>query len=243
MEKRIIRELAQIEKERENLSKSGIYFHYDEANIRKLQVMIIGKEKKDSECAELYSPYAGGFFVFDIDLPSEYPMDPPQIKFHPQQSLFRLHPNYYQCGKVCLSSINTWGGKDWAPSVSLIALSRVLEERLNERARCFEPALEKSTNAELIAYNTMVEYAVHKVCLVDIVRNKKPPVAFQAFTDVIRKHFFDHYESEYKPRVEALIAKPIPAPTFNPSSYGGYIHNINYVAIGTALAAAYAAGL
>lgn len=242
-----MKELKDIEEERDSLAERGIYFHYDEANIRKLKVMIIGKEKKDSECADLYSPYAGGFFVFDIDLPSDYPMEPPKLKFHPVQSFYRLHPNYYQCGKVCLSMINTWAGNDWTPCMTLISLSRVLEERLNERARCFEPSLENSSIKALKAYNTAVEYAVHKVCIIDILRNKKPPVAFEAFTDIIRKYFFDRYETEYKPRVEALIAKTGTASSSASftavSGYGGNIANINYHEVKSKLAEIFAAGL
>jgi ubiquitin-conjugating enzyme E2 O len=52
-------------------------------------------------------------------LPAEYPAKPPQINYHSYG--YRLHPNLYAEGKVCLSLLGTWSGKSaqkWNPKES-----------------------------------------------------------------------------------------------------------------------------
>lgn len=105
--------------------------------------------KQDINDVELKSPYTGGFFLFMLTIPDEFPLSPPKVVFHPQQNLVRLHPNYYENGKVCLSVINSWGAEDWTPSMSLLSIVNVLEERLNELSLQFEPGHEFASHAIL----------------------------------------------------------------------------------------------
>lgn len=97
------------------------------------------------------TPYHDGLFFFDVFFPSSYPSTPPvcflifQFKktltknYPPFDSTFhhllsivlqhvhyhsgglRINPNLYNCGKVCLSLLNTWGGSQkekWIPGMS-----------------------------------------------------------------------------------------------------------------------------
>lgn len=64
-------------------------------------VMIRGPEK---------TPYEDGLFVFDFQLPSEYPRAPPLCHYLSYCS-DRLNPNLYEDGKVCISLLGTWSGK------------------------------------------------------------------------------------------------------------------------------------
>ncbi|PIA27784.1 hypothetical protein AQUCO_07500005v1 [Aquilegia coerulea] len=67
------------------------------------------------------TPYQDGLFVFDFHLPPEYPQVPPSVHYH--SGGWRINPNLYEEGKVCLSLLNTWSGKGnevWDPSSSSI---------------------------------------------------------------------------------------------------------------------------
>jgi ubiquitin-conjugating enzyme E2 O len=56
------------------------------------------------------TPYEDLLFVFDVKLPNDYPVSPPQVYYHPFCTE-RLNPNLYEDGKVCLSLLGTWSGK------------------------------------------------------------------------------------------------------------------------------------
>ncbi|KAF5449000.1 hypothetical protein F2P56_029489 [Juglans regia] len=55
------------------------------------------------------TPYQDGLFFFDFHLPPEYPDVPPSAYYH--SGGWRINPNLYEEGKVCLSLLNTWTGK------------------------------------------------------------------------------------------------------------------------------------
>jgi ubiquitin-conjugating enzyme E2 O len=65
------------------------------------------------------TPYHNGLFFFDLRLPPSYPAVPPQVYYH--SFGLRLNPNLYECGTVCLSLLNTFGGEGtevWSPGTS-----------------------------------------------------------------------------------------------------------------------------
>ncbi|VFQ78407.1 unnamed protein product [Cuscuta campestris] len=67
------------------------------------------------------TPYQDGLFFFDFHLPPEYPDVAPSAYYH--SGGWRVNPNLYEEGKVCLSLLNTWTGKGnevWDPSSSTI---------------------------------------------------------------------------------------------------------------------------
>ncbi|KAB1207518.1 putative ubiquitin-conjugating enzyme E2 23 [Morella rubra] len=67
------------------------------------------------------TPYQDGLFFFDFHLPQEYPDVPPSAYYH--SGGWRINPNLYEEGKVCLSLLNTWTGKGnevWDPKSSSI---------------------------------------------------------------------------------------------------------------------------
>ncbi|KAK1163667.1 hypothetical protein AOXY_G15519 [Acipenser oxyrinchus oxyrinchus] len=68
------------------------------------------------------TPYEGGLFLFDIQLPNIYPAVPPLFQYLSQCS-GRLNPNLYDNGKVCVSLLGTWIGKGterWTSKSSLL---------------------------------------------------------------------------------------------------------------------------
>lgn len=54
------------------------------------------------------TPYHDGIFIFDISIPANYPTKPPKVYYHSHG--YRINPNLYQSGRVCLSLLNTWFG-------------------------------------------------------------------------------------------------------------------------------------
>lgn len=70
------------------------------------------------------TPYGHGCFIFDIYIPPTYPKNPPLVQLHNTGGV-RFNPNLYECGKVCLSLINTWPTSN--PS-----------EKWNEKATLFQ---------------------------------------------------------------------------------------------------------
>jgi len=58
------------------------------------------------------TPYAGGLFEFDCFLPLDYPNRSPLMHLRTTGGgTVRFNPNLYNCGKVCLSLLGTWAGR------------------------------------------------------------------------------------------------------------------------------------
>jgi len=69
------------------------------------------------------TPFVDGLFFFDVRLkPDNYPTEPPVFHYK-SFSTDQLNPNLYQDGKVCVSLLGTWNGKDsemWNPGSNLL---------------------------------------------------------------------------------------------------------------------------
>lgn len=211
--KRILRDIEMLRKNADLLAKQGIYFHITEDNIFQLYALIIPNHKHQDG---LESPYTGGFFLFELTFPHTFPIEPPKIIFHPQQSAFRLHPNYYQNGKVCLSVINTWASADWSPSTSIMALLHILEERFTERALCFEPGCESSSYDDLKKYNDIVEYGKCVTTIFPILCKAHP--LYTPFDQIICK-FITENADMYRKRLEDVLI---------PSFHGKVLQTVHY---------------
>ncbi|KAL1810985.1 hypothetical protein ACET3Z_021050 [Daucus carota] len=67
------------------------------------------------------TPYQDGIYFFDFHLPPDYPNVPPSAYY--RSGGWRINPNLYEEGKVCLSLLNTWTGRGnevWDPASSSI---------------------------------------------------------------------------------------------------------------------------
>ncbi|KXG33110.1 hypothetical protein SORBI_3003G255700 [Sorghum bicolor] len=107
------------------------------------------------------TPYHDGLFFFDVYFPSRYPSKPPLVNY--RSGGLRLNPNLYECGKVCLSLLNTWSGTGcemWNPSNStmLQVLVSIQALVLNSKPYFNEPGYAMHANTsqgekQSMAYN------------------------------------------------------------------------------------------
>lgn len=90
----------------------GIFVRVYEDRMDLLRAMIVGPYG---------TPYQDGLFFFDFYFPPEYPDVPPVVHYY--SGGWRINPNLYEDGKICLSLLNTWHGKGtevWDASSSSI---------------------------------------------------------------------------------------------------------------------------
>lgn len=70
------------------------------------------------------TPYEDGLFVFDVQFSADYPRSPPLCHYVSYCSE-RLNPNLYVEGRVCVSLLGTWMGRDtevWGLNSTLLQL-------------------------------------------------------------------------------------------------------------------------
>jgi baculoviral IAP repeat-containing protein 6 len=165
---------------------SSIFVRVDPSNMSVMRAMIIGP--KDT-------PYENGCFIFDIKIPSNYPKQHPDIHFMNHGNV-RFNPNLYNCGKVCLSLIGTWGDRqqnnseNWQPDTSTIfqLLLSVQSQILVEKPYFNEPAYygkESESVRESTEYNRAIEYYTLQHAITGLL---KSPI-YGEFNDIVKEHF------------------------------------------------------
>jgi len=140
------------------------------------------------------TPYEGGLFFFDFQLPAEYPAAPPAAHYISFCS-DRLNPNLYEDGKVCVSLLGTWqgrGSETWSAGSNLLQLLVSIQGLILVREPYFnEAGYEKQKGAQQGSENSRMynEMAVLKLVqsMTRLVRAPHPP--FQA---EVRAHFAEH---------------------------------------------------
>lgn len=137
------------------------------------------------------TPYQDGLFFFDFHLPPEYPDVPPSAYYH--SGGWRINPNLYEEGKVCLSLLNTWTGRGnevWDPKSSsilqvLVSLQGLV---LNSKPYFNEAGYDKQTGTaegekNSLSYN---ENTFLLNCKTMMYLMRKPPKDFEV---LIKEHF------------------------------------------------------
>ncbi|GFZ13899.1 ubiquitin-conjugating enzyme 25 [Actinidia rufa] len=162
----------------------SIYVRVYEDRIDLIRAVIVGAPG---------TPYHDGLFFFDIQLPSNYPYQPPKVYYHSHG--IRLNPNLYTRGFVCLSLINTWDGNkkerwDTSSSTILQVLVSIQGLVLNERPYFNEPGMAYAKTKQnkkwidrSLAYN---EDAFALSCKTMLYVFRNPPKNFKGF---VSQHF------------------------------------------------------
>ncbi|PIA26952.1 hypothetical protein AQUCO_08400010v1 [Aquilegia coerulea] len=143
------------------------------------------------------TPYHDGLFFFDFKFSSTYPSVPPKVHYH--SGGLRLNPNLYDCGKVCLSLLNTWEGRKeekWTPRKSTVLQVLLSIQALVLNAKPFfnEPgyaSMAGGVTGEKMArdYN---ESTYILSCRTMLYTLNKPPKHFEEF---VAGHFRDRAEA------------------------------------------------
>ena len=130
-------------------------------------------------------PYDDGLFLFEFKFGPNYPMNPPEVTFYPKQNYARLHPNFYELGKICLSVINTWGDDDWTPSMSILSIISILEARFDSKSLCYEPGRERALQKDIDDNNQVIQFA--KYLLICDILEKKHQI-YEDFYQIIKEY-------------------------------------------------------
>ena len=167
----------------------GIYLHVNKDNIFEQHALIVGPSN---------TPYFGGFFIFKINYPKNYPKKPPSVVMLTTNKNVRFNPNLYECGKVCLSIIGTWSGPSWEECMNIKLVLLSIQSLMNEFPIRNEPGYEdyKENNQKSIDYNHYITYYNYKVAIVDIINsinlnktNNKKIGYIEYFTEYIIEEF------------------------------------------------------
>ncbi|GAV77316.1 UQ_con domain-containing protein [Cephalotus follicularis] len=166
----------------QNNLPDGIYVRVYEDRMDLLRAVIVGAYG---------TPYQDGLFFFDFHLLPEYPDVPPSAYYH--SGGWRVNPNLYEEGKVCLSLLNTWTGRGnevWDPASSsilqvLVSLQGLV---LNSKPYFNEAGYDKQIGTaegekNSLAYN---ENTFLLSCKTMMYLMRKPP---KDFKELIREHF------------------------------------------------------
>ncbi|CAE8626099.1 unnamed protein product [Polarella glacialis] len=139
------------------------------------------------------TPYSDALFFFDVHLPPTYPQIPPQVRFWSFGE--NLNPNLYENGKVCLSLLGTWSGREsetWSAERSnlLQVLVSILGLVLNTEPYYNEPGFERERDTPQGAlrsqrYNESVALSSYHLMLRVL---RAPPTDF---AKIVQRHFAD----------------------------------------------------
>lgn len=185
-QKRITRERQKIEQERKELEDCGIYTCWAE-EIHKSTALIVGPSD---------TPYEHGFYFFDVQIPDNYPLQPPYVQFKTSDGRVRFNPNLYENGKVCLSILGTWQGPSWSSSCNLRTVLVSIQSLLNEHPIQNEPGHEKEKGENDQLYSEIIGYENIAVGVVRML--KQTPPKFAAFRPQMRRLFLKHFDGYLK---------------------------------------------
>jgi len=92
---------------------NGVVVRAYEDRMDLMSVMMVGPKR---------TPYQNALFFFDFQFGRDYPKSPP-VCHYISYCTDRLNPNLYEGGRVCVSLLGTWMGRDnevWSPSSTML---------------------------------------------------------------------------------------------------------------------------
>ena len=205
MQRRLVNDIKDIIKN--PLANHGIYYAHDEVDILKGYALIIGPSD---------TIYENGFYFFDFLFPPDYPFSPPKLVFKTGGENIRFHPNLYRNGKVCLSIVNTWRGEGWTSCQTIQSILLTLVTLFHSKSLLNEPGITEK-HRDFKNYHKIIEYKNYDIAINSILLQKNLPAAFVPFFHIIKKHFFENYES---------IIKKIGKKSKTPSTLSTSIYNL-----------------
>ena len=211
--KRLAYEIKIYESQKKVLNNAGIFLDYNTDNLTSMKCLIIGPDN---------TPYEGGFYIFKIDLPDNYPFNPPKFTFLTRFDNIRFHPNFYVNGYVCLSILNTWGNNEWSPCQTLTAILSTIQSIMNSNPIINEPHYENENENGLVAqnYNKIVQFYNIRGAVLGYINlstyqtnttnntnntNNSDSSYYSNFTGIIKEKIKENYEKYYKNIMKNMI--------------------------------------
>ena len=158
------------------------------------------------------TPYHDHLFLFDLCLPRDYPHSPPKVSYHAFG--LRVNPNLYDTGKVCLSLLGTWAGREgssevWSPErstllqvlVSIQGLVLVKEPYYNEAG--YEKRVGSAEGAK--GSRLYSESAFLLSCRSALRLLKRPPAPFGGLV----RSFYGHHRERLFASCEAYLRNEV----------------------------------
>ena len=196
LQSRLSFEMKKLEKEKEDLAKSGIFISSDEDDIKVIYVVIFGSEN---------TPYEYCPFFFKLEIPDTYPYNPPKATFMTSDHKTRFNPNLYVEGKVCLSILGTWSGPGWSSIMNIrTVIMSIYGLVMNEYPLINEPGYESTNIVNKENYNYYVEYNSINYALCEQILNIEKP--FDVFRENIIKYFLQ-YSGKIVNKIDERINK------------------------------------
>jgi len=190
------------------------------------------------------TPYEGGFFLFDVQIPAEYPYQPPVVTMLTTGGgRVRFNPNLYANGTVCLSILGTWNGPSWSPAQWIGSVLLSIQSLLCENPYFNEPGYELGSDRcdveEAKRYNDMIRHEVIRAAVLGVVdpQSSLAQTLSARLPDYIRtivvESFFDMVElyratcQQQKPHDGAKFRDPFKYDATN-SGLGAYAGTFHY---------------
>ena len=183
MVKRLIRDIRSITTD--PLTDHGIYYTHSDSDILKGQALIIGPAE---------TPYHHGFYLFDFEYPSDYPHQPPVVKFRTNDGVTRMNPNLYKCGKVCVSILNTWRGDAWTGCQTISTILLTLVSLLNSTPFLNEPGITED-HQDYASYNQIIQYKNYDTAIYNMLTSSNIKAHFSNFIPKMQDYFIDNYRA------------------------------------------------
>lgn len=141
------------------------------------------------------SAYKNCVFFYNFSFDNNYPLTSPKGVFVNIDSRTRLHPNLYENGKICLSSLGGWHGEPWRPTETITSALLSLMVILDENPITKEPSYEDYTLNNKVAFEYLkyVKYNSLRLGIIEVINNKFS--SFECFRDQYLEHFKNNHES------------------------------------------------
>jgi len=169
------------------LTDNGIFYIHDDMEVLKGYAMIVGP--KDT-------PYFGGYYLFSLNYPTDYPHSPPKVTYHTNGDGIRFNPNLYKCGKVCISLLNTWRGEQWTSCQTISSVLLTLCTLLCKDPLLNEPGI-NNAHKDFDPYSRIIEYKNIEIAYLHMI-NKDERVfspKFDVFYGYMKEYFYKNADA------------------------------------------------
>ena len=180
----------------------GIYLSINQEDIFHNYALIVGPR---------HTPYFGGYYLFEINFPKNYPNSSPSLNLVTIDGKVRLNPNLYENGKVCLSILGTWNGPGWKKVMNIRSVLLSVQSLLHEYPIRNEPGHEDLTSDNEISvnYNHYVTYHNYNLAIIKVIESlysSKPKIKF---IDKFKEEIISEFKKNFNELNQSLLSYQI----------------------------------